>query len=53
MPLIQTQNPRFTIQMATAADAALVVDYMKKLGRYQKMEDKTVATPDWIELRQA
>ncbi len=45
----QSQNPRFSIRMATSTDATLVVDYMKKLGRYQKMEDKIVATPERIE----
>ncbi|MCV2892442.1 GNAT family N-acetyltransferase [Lentibacter sp. XHP0401] len=42
-----TPNPDFRIRHATGEDAALVVDYMKKLGTYQKMADKITATaPD-------
>lgn len=48
MPSITTANPDFLIRHATPDDAALVVDYMKKLGAYQKMADKITATPPQI-----
>ena len=35
--------------MATAEDAGLVVDFMKKLGAYQKMADEITATTAEIE----
>lgn len=37
MRTIKTPNPDFTIRHATKDDAALVVQYMQKLGTYQKM----------------
>ncbi len=49
MPNIQTQDPKFFLQMATPEDAALVVSFMKKLGAFQKMSDKITATPERIE----
>ncbi|MDX2422818.1 MAG: GNAT family N-acetyltransferase [Amphritea sp.] len=44
MDFIQTQHPDFKLRHGTPDDAALVVDYMKKLGAYQKMLDKITAT---------
>lgn len=44
MNLISTKDPRFLLRTATPDDAALVVDFMKKLGAYQKMADKITAT---------
>ncbi len=44
MSLIATKDPRFFIRHATAADAALVLDFMRKLGAYQRMEDQITAT---------
>jgi GNAT superfamily N-acetyltransferase len=41
---IATNIPELTIHTATGADAALVVDYMKKLGTYQKMAYQITAT---------
>ena len=41
---IKTPNPNFTLRHASPGDAKLVVDYMKKLGAYQKMADKITAT---------
>ncbi len=43
-----TPNPKFVIRIATPQDAALIVEFMKKLGVYQKMADKIIATPDKI-----
>ena len=44
MPTIATRNPRFSLRFATPDDAGLVLDFMKKLGTYQKMADKIIAT---------
>lgn len=44
MSLIPTQDPQFTLRFATPDDAAWVVHFMKKLGTYQKMADKVIAT---------
>ncbi|WP_461205307.1 GNAT family N-acetyltransferase [Clostridium sp. DL1XJH146] len=44
MELIKTKDARFKIRFATEEDAALVVDYMRKLGQYQKMLDKITVT---------
>jgi len=44
MEKIKTRNPDFLIQHAAADDAELVVQYMRKLGVYQKMADKITAT---------
>ena len=41
---ISTRDPRFLLCTATPDDAALVVNFMKKLGAYQKMADKITAT---------
>ncbi|MDQ2093806.1 GNAT family N-acetyltransferase [Rhodalgimonas zhirmunskyi] len=48
MQTITTANPDFTLRHATPDDAALVVQFMKKLGAYQKMEDKITATAPQI-----
>lgn len=37
---IKTRDPNFTLRFAKPEDAGLVVEYMKKLGKYQKMLDK-------------
>jgi len=50
MSKIQTKNPKFFLQVAKPKDAILVVDFMKKLGSFQKMLDKITATPEKIEL---
>ena len=44
MNLIPTQDPQFTLRFATPDDAAWVVYFMQKLGSYQKMADKVIAT---------
>ena len=49
MTKIATRNPNFHLRFASATDAALIVQFMKKLGRYQKMEDEITATPASIE----
>lgn len=48
MQKIATSNPNFMIQYASPDDAGLVVEYMKKLGAYQKMSDKITATEPQI-----
>lgn len=48
MNLIPTKDPKFSLRFATPEDAGLVVSFMKKLGAYQKMEDKIIATDDGI-----
>ncbi|MDY3200462.1 MAG: GNAT family N-acetyltransferase [Arcobacter sp.] len=45
---ISTENPDFTLRIATINDAQLVIDFMKKLGKYQKMQDAIIATPEQI-----
>lgn len=46
MTLIQTKDPKFSLRFATPDDAGLVLDYMKKLGAYQKMLEKITATDE-------
>lgn len=46
MDMIKTKDPRFTLRFATPEDAGLVVEYMRKLGTYQKMRDKITATEE-------
>lgn len=46
MEKIQTKDPKFTIRFATPDDAGLVVEYMRKLGTYQKMRDSITATEE-------
>lgn len=46
--LIPTKDPEFTLRFATPDDAGLVLDFMKKLGTYQKMADKIVATEEGL-----
>lgn len=43
MTIIKTQDPDFTLRFAQPTEAQLVVDYMRKLGTYQKMRDKITA----------
>jgi GNAT superfamily N-acetyltransferase len=44
MTNIPTQNPRFLLRRATPDDAGLVLDFMRKLGAYQRMADDITAT---------
>lgn len=44
MCTIATRDPRFSLRFATPDDAGLVLDFMRKLGTYQKMADKIIAT---------
>lgn len=46
---IPTKNPDFSLQMATPKDAQLIVSFIKKLAKYQKMEDLVISTPKSIE----
>jgi GNAT superfamily N-acetyltransferase len=41
---IPTQNPRFVLRRATPDDAGLVLDFIRKLGTYQRMADDITAT---------
>lgn len=42
--MIPTKNPNFFLRFATPDDAGLVINFMKKLGTYQKMAEKIIAT---------
>ncbi|MBQ0757468.1 MAG: GNAT family N-acetyltransferase [Amphritea sp.] len=44
MDFIQTKNCEYRLRPGTPDDAGLVVEYMRKLGAYQKMLDKITAT---------
>ncbi|WP_309665447.1 GNAT family N-acetyltransferase [Tabrizicola sp.] len=44
MQEIATRDPRFVIVRAIPDDAGLVLGFMRKLGRYQKMADQITAT---------
>ena len=44
MAQIATKDPRFVLRFAAAHDAGLVLNFMKKLGAYQKMADQITAT---------
>ncbi len=46
--LISTKNSDYDLQIATVEDSQLIVTFMKKLGKYQKMEDLITATPERI-----
>lgn len=46
METIQTIEPRFTLRFATPDDAAQIVSFMKKLGAYQHMLEKTIVTEE-------
>ncbi|MBN7771808.1 GNAT family N-acetyltransferase [Clostridium aminobutyricum] len=48
MEVIKTKDSKFTLRFAKPEDAGLVVEYMKKLGAYQKMLDKITATEEGI-----
>ncbi|MEI8216186.1 MAG: GNAT family N-acetyltransferase [Eubacteriales bacterium] len=48
MEIIKTKNPNFTIRFAKPEDASLVLDFMRKLGTYQKMREKITATEEGI-----
>lgn len=49
MPKIHTPDPKFFLRIATPEDAALVVDFMQRLGAYQNMADEIIATAEQIE----
>ena len=48
MEEIKTKDSKFTLRFAKPEDAGLVVEYMKKLGTYQKMLDKITATEEGV-----
>lgn len=39
-----TKKPQLTLRLATPENAGLVLEFMKKLGAYQKMSDAIIAT---------
>jgi GNAT superfamily N-acetyltransferase len=41
---ISTKDPSFLLRRADASDAGLVLDFMRKLGAYQKMADQITAS---------
>jgi len=45
---ISTKNSKFHLRMAKPEDAELIVNFMKKLGKFQKMEESIIATPKCI-----
>ncbi|SMD12057.1 Acetyltransferase (GNAT) family protein [Desulfocicer vacuolatum DSM 3385] len=47
--MIKTQHPQFNLKFAQPRDAGLVVEYMQKLGIYQKMRDKIIAEKEEME----
>ena len=49
MTLIHTQVAQFDLRFGAPSDAALVVQFMQKLGAFQNMTDKITATPERIE----
>tara|TARA_R110001583_G_scaffold55667_6_gene168773 strand:+ start:6449 stop:6949 length:501 start_codon:yes stop_codon:yes gene_type:complete len=49
MTLVDTQILQFDLRLGTPSDAALVVQFMHKLGSFQKMGDDITATPERIE----
>lgn len=48
MKTISTHNPRFSLRFATPDDAGLLLDFMHKLGSFQKMRDKITATEEGL-----
>lgn len=46
MDIIRTQHPACVIRHATSKDAAQVVRFMQELGRFQKMVDSIIVTPE-------
>lgn len=45
---ISTQNINFNIKFATPEDADLIISFIKKLAKYQNMEDVITTTPERI-----
>ena len=45
---ISTKNEKFTLKMATSNDAELIVQFINKLAKFQKMEQTTTVTPERI-----
>lgn len=48
MQLVETSDPDFAIRHANSEDATSVVEYMHKLGAYQKMAEEITATEPQI-----
>lgn len=44
--LINTKLNKFTIRFAEEKDAALILEFIKGLAKYEKLEDEVVATKD-------
>lgn len=49
MKEIKTKDPKFVLRRADVNDAALVLEFMRKLGAYQKMADQITASEASIE----
>jgi len=45
---IPTKNSKFYLRMAKPEDSELIVNFMKKLGKFQKMEESIIVTPKRI-----
>ena len=45
---IITQDKKFILRMATSENNELIVKFMKKLGKFQKMEESITVTPERI-----
>lgn len=44
--VLKVNDQSFNLRSAQPKDASLVVQFMKKLGKYQKMSDKIIVTPE-------
>jgi GNAT superfamily N-acetyltransferase len=49
MNIIHTKVPQFDLRFGVPSDAALVVQFMQKLGTFQQMANQITATPERIE----
>ena len=46
MQTLTSKDPNFSLRMATAGDAGLLLAFMRKLGAYQRMADEVTATEE-------
>ncbi|MGC1428756.1 MAG: GNAT family N-acetyltransferase [Albidovulum sp.] len=49
MSQIETNNPDFSLRIATPDDAGLALQFMQKLGAYQQMSDEITSTEARLE----
>ena len=45
---VVVKKPQITVRRATAADSALVLDFIQQLARYEKLEHQCIASADQI-----